>query len=135
MKEQLISTLAPICISLAGVLGTWILYEVRRWVRARTNNELAFAAIEDISVVVKTVVTELNQTFVAAAEDGVFTPEERAEMKAMAHAMVVAQIPPLIKRNAIRLVNNFDDWVNSRIEREVVKAKYEALFPYEAAPK
>ena len=134
MQEQLIATLAPICISLAGVLGTWILYEVRRWVRARTNNELAFAAIEDVAVVVRTVVSELNQTFLAAAEDGVFTPEERTEMKAQAHAMVVAQVPPLIKRNAMRLINNFDDWVSSRIEREVVKAKYQRLFPHEEIP-
>jgi hypothetical protein len=123
MVEKILAELAPILVGLASILGTWLLWELRRWVRSRTNNELAFAALDDIEDLVRTVVSDVGQTFELAAADGKITPEEGAEMKAMAHATITSQIPPMVKRNALRLVNDLDEFVNSRIEREVVMAK------------
>ena len=123
MTEELVKVLAPILVTVVGGVTTWILAELSRWIRTKTKNENALAAIEDIVALVRTTVSEVGQTVQAAAADGKFTPEERNEMKALAMSKAKAQIPPVVERNAIRMINTVDDFIAARIEREVAKAK------------
>jgi len=44
-------------------------------------------------------------------------------MKTTAIKKVKAQIPPLVKKHALLAVNSLEDFIASRIEREVFKAK------------
>jgi len=123
MTEELVKVLTPILVTVVGGVTTWILAELSRWIRTKTKNENALAAIEDIVALVRTAVSEVGQTVQTAAADGKFTPEERQGMKELAMGKVKAQIPPLIERNAIRMINTVDDFIAARIEREVAKAK------------
>lgn len=123
LTEELVKVLTPILVTVVGGVTTWILAELSRWIRTKTKNENALAAIEDIVALVRTAVSEVGQTVQAAAADGKFTPEERKGMKELAMGKVKTQIPHAVERNAIRMINTVDDFIAARIEREVAKAK------------
>ena len=123
MAEEFMKILAPIAVTLIGALVSWGLAEASRWIKSRTRNENALAALEDVSALVRTTVSEVGQTFQVAAADGKFTADEGKQMKSLAIEKVKAQIPPMVGKHALFAVNNLNDFIASRIEREVAKKK------------
>ena len=123
MEVELLQTLAPVLVSVIGILVSWGLAELSRYIRNKTKNENALKAMEDISALVRTTVSEVGQTFQKASADGTITRDEGIKMKNIAIAKVKVQIPPLVEKHAMLAVNNLNDFIASRIEREVVKLK------------
>jgi len=123
MEVELLQTLAPVLVSVIGILVSWGLAELSRYIRNKTKNENALKAMEDISALVRTTVSEVGQTFQKASADGTITRDEGIKMKNIAIAKVKVQIPPLVEKHALLAVNNLNDFIASRIEREVVKSK------------
>ena len=123
MQGELVQILAPVMVSVVGILVSWGLAELSMYIRNKTKNENALKAMEDISALVRTTVSEVGQNFEVAAKDGKITRDEGVTMKNIAIAKVKAQIPPLVEKHALLSVNNLNDFIASRIEREVVKLK------------
>uniref|UniRef100_A0A6H1ZBU4 Holin n=1 Tax=viral metagenome TaxID=1070528 RepID=A0A6H1ZBU4_9ZZZZ len=123
METELLKTLVPILVSVVGILVSWGLAELSGYIRSKTRNENALKAMEDISALVRTTVSEVGETFKKAAADGKITSDEGRQMKALAILKVKDQIPPLVEKHALLAVNNLNDFIASRIEREVVKLK------------
>ena len=123
MESDLLKTLAPVLVSVIGILISWGLAELSRYIRNKTKNENALKAMEDISALVRTTVSEVGQNFEKSAADGKITCDEGIKMKNIAIAKVKAQIPLLVEKHALLAVNNLNDFIASRIEREVVKSK------------
>ena len=123
MNTELVRVLAPIIVSVVGILVSWGLAELSMYIRNKTKNENALKAMEDISALVRTTVSEVGQNFETAAADGKITRDEGITMKNIAIAKVKVQIPPLVEKHALLAVNNLNDFIASRIEREVVKLK------------
>jgi len=123
MQGELVQILAPVLVSVVGILVSWGLAELSMYIRNKTKNENALKAMEDISALVRTTVSEVGQNFETAAKDGKITREEGVTMKNIAINQVKAQIPPLVQKHALLSVNNLNDFIASRIEREVVKLK------------
>ena len=123
MQGELVQILAPVFVSVVGILVSWGLAELSMYIRNKTKNENALKAMEDISALVRTTVSEVGQNFETAAKDGKITREEGVTMKNIAINQVKAQIPPLVQKHALLSVNNLNDFIASRIEREVVKLK------------
>ena len=123
MESDLLKTLAPIFALVISALVSWGLAELSRYIRSKTKNENALKAMEDISALVRTTVSEVGQTFQKASADGKITREEALSMKTLAILKVKDQIPPLVEKHALLAVNNLNDFIAARIEREVVKLK------------
>ena len=123
MSEEMIKILTPVIVTVITGLVSWGLAELAAFVRVKTKNENALAAVDSISKAVKNVVSEVGQEVKAAAVDGKFTPEERAAMKLLAIEKVNAQVSHVVQKNATRFVGDLDAFIASRIEREVAKAK------------
>ena len=123
METELLKTLAPIFALVISAIVSWGLAELSIYVRNKTKNENALKAMEDISALVRTTVSEVGQTFQRASADGTITRDEGIKMKNIAIAKVKVQIPPLVEKHALLAVNNLNDFIASRIEREVVKSK------------
>ena len=123
MEIELTQLLAPILVTVVTALVSWGLAEASRYIRARTNNENALMAMEDISALTRTVVSEVGQTFKVAAEDGKITAAEGQHMKNIALDRIRNQIPPLVVKHAEKAVNDLEAFIESRIEREVAKSK------------
>jgi len=123
METELLKTLVPILVSVVGILVSWGLAELSGYIRSKTRNENALKAMEDISALVRTTVSEVGETFQKASADGKITRAEAISMKTTAIKKVKAQIPPLVKKHALLAVNSLEDFIAGRIEREVSKAK------------
>ena len=123
MQGELVQILAPVMVSVVGILVSWGLAELSMYIRNKTKNENALKAMEGISALVRTTVSEVGQNFEVAAKDGKITRDEGVTMKNIAIAKVKAQIPPLVEKHSLLSVNNLNDFIASRIEREVVKLK------------
>ena len=123
MQGELVQILAPVFVSVVSILVSWGLAELSMYIRNKTKNENALKAMEDISTLVRITVAEVGQNFEAAAADGKITVDEGKKMKYIAIERVKAQIPPLVQKHALLSVNNLNDFIASRIEREVVKVK------------
>ena len=123
MESEILQVLAPIIISIVGILASWGLAELSKYIRSKTRNENALSALDDISNLVRSTVSEVGQTFTKAAADGKITRAEALSMKTEAIQKVKAQIPPMVEKNALLAVNSLEKFIASRIEREVVKLK------------
>lgn len=123
MESEMLQVLAPIIVSVVGILVSWGLAELSMFIKSQTKNENALKAMEDINSLVKATVSEVGQTFEKAAEDGKITKEEGIEMKRIAIQKVKNQIPPLVEKHALLAVNSLEDFISTRIEREIVKSK------------
>ena len=123
MERELLQILAPIIVSVVGILVSWGLAEISMYIRNKTKNENALKAMEDISALIRTTVSEVGQTFEKSSADGKITREEGVAMRNIAINQVKAQIPPMVQKHALLAVNNLNDFIASRIEREVVKLK------------
>lgn len=123
MESELLKGLAPILITVVTALASWGLAEVSKYVRSKTKNENALKALDDVSLLVRTSVAEVGQTFITAAGDGKITVEEGRAMKNQVILKVKKQVPSLVEKHAKLAVNDLDDFIAARIEREVVKTK------------
>lgn len=117
MSEDIIAVLTPIFVSVIGLLASWGLAELSRFIRSRTDNEIVKGAIATLGEVVETTVRELGQTVKAAGADGKFTAEEKAAIKNQAITHVRSQLPAAVQKNALKAVNDLEKYINSRIER------------------
>ena len=123
MESDLMKVLAPVLVSVFGILVSWGLAELSMYIRSKTKNENALKAMFDISALVRTTVSEVGQTFEKVSEDGKITPAEAIQMKNQAILKVREQIPPLAQKHALLAVNDLEKFISARIEREVVKLK------------
>ena len=123
MESDLIKWLAPVLVSVVGILVSWGLAELSGYIRSKTRNENVRMAVDDLCAIVRTTVSEVGETFQKAASDGKPTREEGIEMKNLAIAKVKVQIPPLVEKHALLAVNDLEKFISARIEREVVKLK------------
>lgn len=121
--ESVLQVLAPIIISVVGILVSWGLAEASRYIKSKTRNESALSALDGISKLVEATVSEVGQTFKIVSADGKITSDEAKMMKNEAIQKIKAQIPSLIEKNALIAINNLDNFIATRIEREVVKLK------------
>lgn len=121
MEGELIQILAPLAVAVVTTLVSWGLTELSRYVRAKTNNENAAMAMESLTSIVRTAVSEAGQTFKRAAADGKLTTDEIAEIKNLTIARVHQLVPVEVKKNAEKLVADLDQYIVARIEREVKK--------------
>lgn len=123
MESELLKGLAPVLITVVTALVSWGLAEASKYIRSKTKNENALKALDDVSLIVRTSVSEVGQMFITAAADGKITVEEGRAMKNQVIMKVKKQIPPLVEKHAKFAVNDLNDFIAARIEREVVKAK------------
>lgn len=123
LAMQAINYLAPVVLALAGTLITMAI----NWVRVRTNNDQAAAALERLSHTTATVVAELQQTVVpklrAASIDGKLSPEDQRELRHMVLARVKDTVSPEVLRLARRALADTDRWLLRKAEQSVLRLK------------
>ena len=101
MKE-LLASLLPELMALAGAalagLLSLALLELRKYLRAKIENDTLYNATTALADVVYNVVSEVQRTVVdkakAASADGKLTAEEAEEIKNLAISKIMAQLGP-----------------------------------------
>lgn len=115
----------PIFVTLFSGLFSWGTVEAVKFVKAKTKNEAAAAAVGQIGDVVQTVVDELNQTVVSTikAPGQKLDSRAAAEVKRRAMEKINQQLPEVVAKTAEAVVGPINAYISSKIEQAVGVSK------------
>jgi len=125
--SQTASYLLPIIFSVLGTIGTFVLGSVNTYLKTKTTNAKAVNALERITHTANTVVSELMQTMVIGlkekASDGKLTAADKRFLKDKAIETITKRLNMSTLQDAGLGVNDVSEFINSKIEEAVFKAK------------
>ena len=75
MIEQFMAILLPAGLSAVSIILTWLLYELRKWVKERTDSQALDDSLGVLGQVIQNTVAQINETVKEAAQDGVVSKE------------------------------------------------------------
>jgi ElaB/YqjD/DUF883 family membrane-anchored ribosome-binding protein len=134
LTSILLNTVAPILGTLLTGLFSWGTVESVKFVKTKTKNEQAAAAVQQVGDIIQTVVDELNQTVVSTLK----APGEKlnsgaaAEVKRRAMEKIKQQLPEVVAKTAEAAVGPINAYISSKIEQAVGVSK--TLTPAAATP-
>lgn len=121
--QQLLQIVAPFAVTAVSVLTTWALYELRKWVKSKTDNEQVLQSLTVLDQVVTATVTQINETVKQVTADGVITEDEAAMLKAKAKQAINDQLPPATRKLLEIWIGQLDDFIDGKIEVGVLQVK------------
>lgn len=123
MVDEILKTVAPYIASVIGLLMSWGVYELNQYIRGKTKNEAAIAAMDTLGKIAQTTVQGLAQTAAGSLADGKFTQAEASQLKQQAVDTVKSQITPELDKQLSLAVNDLDTFVSSKTEAAVLDVK------------
>jgi hypothetical protein len=124
--SQIMAIVGPALITAIGIIVTWGLNELRRWVKSKTDSEAINAAFNSFGKITTSAVLRAEQAMKEFASDGKITPSEAVKIKKMVFQEVKNQITPGTEKVLKKAANDVDDLIDAKIEEMVfmVKQKY-----------
>ena len=127
MMEALIPIAIQALYPVIASLASWGIYELTRYIRSKTQNEQAVAALEQIGLIVETNVADLAQTIAddmrKTSAGGKLTKEDAAKLRDLALRRINEQVPATVSAAAGTLVSNLDAYIRARMEQAVRYSK------------
>lgn len=119
--------LEPILVALGtglAALITWLVTELVKWLKSKTNNETLINSLRIAEEVVNKVVPYVNQVYVDQLKaDGKFDLKAQQE----AFNLAVTECKILIKPDIVELINStygdFEEWLKVTIEQIIKRFK------------
>jgi len=121
--KQLMALVAPAVVTAVGIIITWALNELRRYVRLKTDNESIDFAFKQFNFIATGAVIKAEQQMKKYAADGKITKEEAEKIKTIVFNEVKSQIPKSTETILKKGINDLDDLIDTRIEEIVYKEK------------
>lgn len=123
---QIMAIVGPALITAIGIIVTWGLNELRRWVKEHTNNKAVDTAFNSFGKITQSAVLRAEQAMKEFGADGKITPSEAMKIKRMVFQDVKNQITPETQKVLKKAANNLDDLIDAKIEEMVfmLKKKY-----------
>ncbi len=121
--SQIMVVVAPIIVTSVGIIATWLLNELRRWATSKTNSQVIDTAFKQLNLITQGAVVRAEQLIKEFTANGKITTEEATKLKYSVFNDIKTQIPKsteiILKKN----LNNFDDFIDSKIEEMVYYLK------------
>lgn len=121
--QQLLEIIIPFAATALTVLTSWALYELKKWVKSKTDNEQVLQSLAVLDQVVTASVTQINETIKEIGADGKITEDEAKMLKAKAKALINDQLPPATKKLLEIWIGQLDDFIEGKIEVGVLQVK------------
>lgn len=119
LSSALTAELVPIVVSLLGLLGTWVLNELRRKIKTERHAKL----FDSLRGAAEVAVRDLEQTLVpeikAAAKDGKITEAERAKLQRIAVERTKRNLGTMTKDLRAVVGTEVDHVIRSYVESHV----------------
>ena len=124
--SQIMAIVGPSLITAIGIIATWGLNELRKWVKTKTDSETVDAAFNSFGKITQTAVLRAEQAIKEFGADGKITPDEAARIKNIVFSQVKNQMAPSTQKVLKKVANNVDDLIDAKIEEMVymLKKKY-----------
>lgn len=120
LTAQLMTIFVPAITTIAGILVTWGLAELRKLIKTKTDNAAATQAFDVVADLVQSSVTSINQTARKGFEDGKLSQAEKVAFKKQAKDLVLGQLPKATKKILDKSLADLEVYVDNRIEQTVV---------------
>jgi len=121
---KVMEILTPILATLLVTLISWGVYELKKYVRSKTDSQLMINAADSIGEVANTVVHDLQAKAVDALKQaGQLTPEKAAQIKADAIAKTKALLTEQTIKVAAKSIADLDQYISGKIEQSVTEGK------------
>jgi hypothetical protein len=116
--------LTPLLATLLVTLVSWGVFELKKFVKAKTDNQLMWNAADAIGEAANATVAELNATLKKELEkDGGLSKENAAEIKAVAVRQVKAMLSTQATKVASKVIVDLDGYIAGKVEEGVTGAK------------
>jgi hypothetical protein len=116
---QIMAVVGPAIITAIGVIITWGLNELRKWLKGKTDSDTVDVAFKSLSKITQSAVISAEQSMKEYAEDGKITPSEALKIKRLVFQQIRSQIPKNTEKILKKVANSMDDLIDSKIEETV----------------
>jgi hypothetical protein len=120
---EIMAIIGPAIVTAIGIIVTWGLNELRRWIKSKTNSEIVNVAFNSLNNISKSAVVRAEQAFKKFGADGKITEEEAIKIKQIVFNDIKNQIPKATQKTLNKVANNIDDLIDSKIEEVVFLLK------------
>ena len=124
---QIMAIVGPTLITAFGILATWALNELRKWVKSKTDSEAVDVAFNSLNEISASAVLSAEQAMKQYSADGKITPSEALKIKKIVFQEVRNQIPKNTEKILKKVANNVDDLIDSKIEEAVYTMKQKKI--------
>lgn len=120
----MMDVLTPLLATLLVTLVSWGVYEFKKFVKAKTDNELLLGTVDAIGEAANATVAELNATLKKELEaEGPLDAEKAMRIKDEAVARTKAMLSTQATKVASKVIVDLDGYIAGKIEGEVIRAK------------
>jgi hypothetical protein len=120
---QTMEILAPLLATLLVTLISWGVYELKKYVKSKTDNQLFINAVDSIGEAAESSVHDIKVMVDEMKADGKFTKEEAEAVKAEALARTKAILSEQTIKVAAKTIADLDSYIAGKIEKEVAATK------------
>lgn len=123
-QAELVKVLVPAIGTAVSLLITWGLFELRKLIKTKTDNEAAVQAFDVVSDLVQNTVASINQEATKQIEsNGKLNPAFAKALKQKANSVVMSQLRGATKKALAKNVRDLEVYVDNRIEAAVYYEK------------
>jgi predicted PurR-regulated permease PerM len=123
LMQQLLQIIIPFAVAAVSALTTWALYELKKWIKARTDSQALDDAMIVLENVVQSTVAKINETVREVGADGVITAEDGVKLKTAAMRAINDQLPPATKKILEIANKELQDFISGKVEVAVLTTK------------
>lgn len=120
----LTEALAPILMTLLVTLVSWGVYELRKYVKSKTDNQMMWNACDAIGEAATAVVADLQVMVDNLKKDDSFSKADAEEVKKLAIQRTKAILSDRTLRMATRMIGDIDSLISGKVEEQVKMEKH-----------
>lgn len=120
LSQQLLQIIIPVAVAAVSALTTWALYELKKWIKSRTDSQALDDAMLILEDVVHSTVARVGEVVKQAGEDGIITASEAERLKSVAINSINNQIPVATKKILEAGNKDLQDFISGKIEIAVL---------------
>jgi nucleoid-associated protein YejK len=121
--SQIMGIVTPALITTLGILVSWGLNELRKFVKSKTDSGAIDIAFKQFNKIANGAVVRAEQSMKIYGADGKITKEEAKQIKENVFRDVKSQLPASTEVLLKKVVNNLDSLIDTKIETEVYNMK------------
>ena len=121
--SNIMEIITPALITTIGILVSWGLNELRKFVKSKTDSGTVDVAFKQFNKIANGAVLRAEQSMKIYGADGKITKAEAKQIKDNVFRDVKSQLPASTEILLKKVVNNLDSLIDTKIESEVYKIK------------
>ena len=121
--SNIMEIITPALITTIGILVSWGLNELRKFVKSKTDSGTVDVAFKQFNKIANGAVLRAEQSMKIYGADGKITKEEAKKIKSNVFQDIKSQLPATTEALLKKVVNDIDSLIDTKIETDVYNMK------------